>query len=191
VDWVFNRQILDSAMSGKIRSWFPGSPYLTERVRFEGVAQGMDFLGVNYYGRTLVSFKWKAPFIEATEGQDGEKSDMGWEVYPKGLTDVLKAAHGAYSIPLLVTENGIADQKDRIRPEFIRSHLDALFQAKKEGIPVLGYLHWSLTDNFEWDHGIHQRFGLVEIDYATQRRIPRPSYYSYRELISSYQNRPQ
>jgi beta-glucosidase len=185
-DWVFNRQILDSAATGRIRSWFPGSPFLRERIRFAGPWKGLDFLGVNYYGRTVMSFSPKPPFVLAEEGTDGEKNDMGWEIYPSGLRDVLHETYRRYRVPVAVTENGLADRDDSRRGSFLTGHLEALAQARREGVPVEGYFHWSLTDNFEWAHGEAPRFGLVEVDYTTLERRPRPSFEVYRKFIADF-----
>ena len=78
---------------------------------------------------------------------------MDWEVYPRGIHAVLKELHRRYKKPLIVTENGVADKDDRIRPDYIKQALEAVFKAKKEGIDIFGYLHWALTDNFEWLEG--------------------------------------
>jgi beta-glucosidase len=185
-DWTFNRQILKAALTGKIFAWYPGSKFYREDLSHLYDRKGIDFLGINYYGRTMVKFQWTPPFVAISEGEDGPKNDMGWEIYPQGLENVLCDAHRRYGLPILITENGTADHDDSRRPEFIREHLRALKRAIDKGVPVEGYLHWSLTDNFEWAHGHKPRFGLVEIDYATMARKPRPSYYLYQKLIREY-----
>ncbi len=184
VDWIFNRQFLNS-LDGKIFFWAPGVWPLRKKVDLGERKYALDFLGINYYGRSLVSFSLKPPFIEAEEGP-GQKTDIGWEIYPAGLKNVLKHNYARYHLPILISENGVADRDDRFRCQFIKDHVAAMQAAQAEGVEVLGYLHWSLTDNFEWAEGLHQRFGLVAIDYENgQARKPRPSYECYRDVISS------
>ena len=99
---------------------------------------------------------------------------MGWEIYPEGLYQVLRRSR-RWGIPIFVTENGICAQDDEQRERFIRDHVDAVLRAKREGVPIMGYLYWSLLDNFEWAHGFGPRFGIVEVDYKNQQRKIRPS----------------
>lgn len=143
----------------------------------------LDFMGLNYYGRSLVGYTSVAPFMKVFEG-DGEKSDLGWEIYPKGIYDALVDV-ARYKVPLIITKNGVADRGDRLRTNFLKNHISFVMKARQERIPVFGYLHWSLTDNFEWAEGLRPRFGLVEVDYQTLARKPRPSFNSFKELIKS------
>ncbi len=99
---------------------------------------------------------------------------MGWEIYPRGLAAVLQR-YSAMGLPLFITENGIATGDDELRCRFLRDHIEVLANALDNGLEVLGYLHWSLLDNFEWTMGTGPRFGLVAVDYSTQARIARPS----------------
>lgn len=180
-DWVFNRQFVTAATTGRLFFWMPGAPLVREKIPLPGGRPGADFIGVNYYGRSLMELSLKAPFFVVNEGP-GLKTDIGWEIYPEGLYRVLKDLQ-RYNVPLLVTENGLADATDKLRPEFLRAHLVQLAKARAEGVPVFGYLHWSLTDNFEWAKGLTPRFGLVNIDYATGARQKRPSYDVYKSFI--------
>lgn len=129
-----------------------------------------DYLGVNYY----FSSQW--------EKWTGARSDLQWPINPHGFTHVLKHA-AEYKLPIYITENGLADSSDSIRPDFIRDHLRAVEEAQKAGADVRGYLHWSLLDNFEWADGFGPRFGLIEVDYETLERKPRPSAYVYKAII--------
>jgi len=181
-DWFFNHQILKSLTTSQIYFWMPGAKSVKEDLRSEvSVNQTLDFLGINYYGRIFSEFQWKAPFVKISEGP-GPKSDLGWEIYSKGLSLSLKAS-SRYGVPIFVSENGVADHKDTLRSQFLKDHITELKNSKASGIDVRGYFHWSLTDNFEWAEGLESRFGLVEIDYEKQKRIPRPSYYEYQRLI--------
>ena len=152
------------------------------------IATPMDFLGVNYYSRTVVSAG--APFDVHSSGLP--ITDMGWEVYPEGLTDLLLRLHRDYPVPpLFVTENGgaFADVlvdghvHDRDRTAYIASHIAAVGAALGRGVPMAGYMVWSLLDNFEWTSGYAKRFGIVHVDYATQRRTLKDSARWYRRFL--------
>jgi beta-glucosidase len=117
---------------------------------------------------------------------------MGWEIYPRGLTDVLLRLQRDYAVPpLYVTENGGAfkDQivdgliKDGERTDYIARHIDAVGDAIRQGVRMEGYMVWSLLDNFEWASGYEKRFGIVHVDYETQRRTPKASALWYRDFL--------
>jgi beta-glucosidase len=124
-----------------------------------------------------------------------ELTDMGWEVYPDGLYDILTRVEREYSPgKIYITENGAAFAdpeeeeglvRDPRREDFLRRHLAAARRAIGEGVPLAGYFVWSLLDNFEWAHGYTKRFGLFRVDYGTQRRIPKSSAFMYREVIAA------
>ena len=140
-----------------------------------------DFIGVNSY--FAAKKRWRPwPPHAATIPPAGPHSDLNWPISPAGLTQVLLEAT-RYKVPIYVTENGVADAKDTLRADFIRDHLRAVEAAQARGADVRGYLHWSLIDNFEWDLGFAPRFGLVAVDYATQKRTPRRSAYVYKAII--------
>lgn len=181
-DWVFNDQLMSALSTGRFFFWMPGSSLIREEHPLPGGRSSLDFVGINYYGRMLTKFVMKAPYIEILEGP-GPKTDLGWEIFPEGLNLSLRDVWSRYRLPIMVTENGLADAKDSQRNAFIRDHVAAIKDAQGAGVPVLGYLHWSLTDNFEWALGLEPRFGLIEIDYATQQRRPRPSFFDYQEII--------
>jgi beta-galactosidase len=110
-------------------------------------------------------------------------SDLGWEIYPEGLVESLRAMK-IYEKPLYVTENGIADKRDVLRPSFITEHLKVLERAvSEEKIDVRGYFHWSLTDNYEWAKGFDPKFGLYSVDLETKSRKSRKSAETYKEII--------
>lgn len=140
-----------------------------------------DFLGVNYYFQRTVSWQFRPPFIKQTDVA-GEKSDIGWTVAADGLRNVLVSLK-QYRRPIYVTENGLADELDLRRGDFIRDHLRAVEQAQAQGADVKGYFYWSLIDNYEWDLGVKPRFGLVAVDYETMARTVRPSAYVYKGII--------
>ena len=111
---------------------------------------------------------------------------MGWPIVPEGLTRVLCAAYEKAQQPIIVTENGIADAADTQRSTYIREHVGAAFEAKRLGVDLRGFCYWSLLDNFEWHEGFWPRFGLVEIDYATQQRTLRQSAATLTQMIAKY-----
>jgi beta-glucosidase len=153
------------------------------------IAQPLDFIGVNYYTRNFSSSG--NPWDVHSTGNT--VTDMGWEVYPQGLTELLCRLHRDYPLPqLLVTENGaaFADQlvdgrvDDPLREAYLRDHIAATLQARQQGVPVQGYFAWSLMDNFEWASGYAKRFGLIYVDYATQQRTPKRSALWYRDFLT-------
>ncbi len=160
------------------------------------IAVATDFLGVNYYSRAVVRSEPAAeaggPPRPIQVVPDGPCTDMGWEVWPTGLHDLLLRVHREYRPGrIYITENGAAytdppDVDGRIvdtrRIAYLRAHLLAVHRALAAGVPVAGYFHWSLLDNFEWGHGYSQRFGLVDVDFTTQRRTPRASAHFYRDV---------
>ena len=150
-----------------------------------------DFVGLNYYCRTVVHWHLRRTaalfgrdWLEDDQGEPRKFSDIGWEIYPAGLKRQL-ARFARYGVPVLITENGLATTDEQLRLEFLRNHLRSLADAIAEGIPVAGYLYWSLMDNFEWSSGADPRFGLAATDFATQERIPRPAAAYFAEVCKS------
>ena len=134
-----------------------------------------DFLTAQYYFHNRFKFPRKVHL--------GDKpiNDLGWEIYPKGIYNVLKELH-QYNLPIYIPENGLADAFDDYRLDFIRDHLLWVYQAIEEGVDVRGYFYWSLLDNFEWDKGYWPRFGLIAVDRTTQTRTIRPSARAYAQI---------
>jgi beta-glucosidase len=151
----------------------------------------MDFLGINYYSREIVAAGPGGEPVPAGNVPPEELTDMGWEVFPEGLLDVLVRIRNEYRPPkIYVTENGAAYRDpdsfrdpapDERRVSFLRDHLAAAHRALEEGVPLAGYFVWSLMDNFEWAHGYTKKFGLHAVDFATQERSPRASAFWYRD----------
>lgn len=137
------------------------------------VKNDLDFIGINYYTASRIGLKWNYPIQRGCDTD--QKSDVEWDICPKGLRTVLETLWSAYRLPLLITENGLADADDSRRAAFVQDHLAQIAEALNAGITIQGYLHWSLLDNFEWASGFAPRFGLVAVDYATQKRTVRPS----------------
>jgi beta-glucosidase len=151
----------------------------------ETISAPTDFLGVNYYTRNLIGAGFEPPAGTRLAPPPGPVTTMNWEIYPQGLYDVLKRLYQDYKPrAMYVTENGAAfpdtltpDGKvlDKARQDYLREHFLAAHRALREGVPLKGYFVWSLMDNFEWAEGYGQRFGLVYVDYPTQRRIVKQS----------------
>lgn len=143
-----------------------------------------DFLGLNYYFNSYVSFngEGKLPSLVDIATTKKETSDLGWEIYPEGIFDILMD-FSDYHLPVYITENGLASTNDDRRVRFLLSYLKEIYHAIQSGVDVRGYFHWSLIDNFEWADGFTPRFGLVEVDFKTEERTPRPSAYVYKKII--------
>jgi beta-glucosidase len=161
----------------------------------EAIAAPIDFLGVNNYFRHVVSASANGEGPRIVRVPDAQLTDMGWEVYPHGLYQLLRRVAEDYApAAMYVTENGAAygdvrvhdgQVRDPERRAYISEHLDAVAQAVAEGAPVRGYFVWSFLDNFEWAQGYSKRFGIVYVDFATQERVPKESFYWYRDFIAA------
>lgn len=158
---------------------------LTSRVRVPEAKGTQDFLGVNYYTRDRVAFNLLKPgmlFGRRYFRADAELSPTGFIANePEGMFEALQWAR-QFGAPLYVTENGVEDAVDRLRPRYTIEHIRQIWRAVNYNWPVKGYFHWSLIDNFEWERGWTQRFGLWEVDVETQARRKRPSADLYAEI---------
>jgi beta-glucosidase len=162
----------------------------------DGYDGALDFLGVNYYDRTLVRASPGARLgAVGVPDERAERTAMGWEVHPAALGRLLVRLHREYEPrALLVTENGAAyddvvargEVDDPRRRSYLEGHVAACAEATLRGAPLEGYFVWSLLDNFEWAHGTSKRFGIVHVDFATQRRRVKASGRWYRDLIAAH-----
>ena len=192
-----NGWILDPVLKGEypellLERFSPAQPPV-EDGDLEAIATPLDFLGINYYTRAIVRADPASGEPVTIERDEAERTGMGWEIYPDGLFELLVSLNDAYDLPpLYVTENGAAfpDARsngtvhDPERISYVERHVDAIRRAVERGVPVHGYFLWSLLDNFEWTHGYSQRFGIVYVDYETLERVPKASYFWYRDLIA-------
>ena len=177
----------------------------------EQIHQPIVVFGINYYNTSLLAMSDRPQFPQSTAASTapgasdvdwlptaGPHTEMGWNIDPDGLHDLLVRVHNNYpEIPLIVTENGMAvDDRleiaedgtkavhDTLRIDYLRRHFDAAQRAMDEGVDLRGYFVWSLMDNFEWAFGYTKRFGITYVDYTTLERTPKDSYYWYQRLIA-------
>lgn len=174
-----NAHVRDRVLGGWL-DWLANHYYIDK------VQSRSDFIGVQYYSRATVQQLLSGDPLSVPDGMRRlPRTDMGWEVYPKGLYHTVMDTWRRYGLPIIVTENGIADATDAQRSLFIRDHLVWLHRALMEGADIRGYLHWALLDNFEWAEGFDARFGLIEVDYATGERTVRPSARYFEQICRS------
>lgn len=181
VDYSFNTITFEAMVKGRFIFPLGTGGYPCGRGTF------CDFLGLNYYTRDIIGFTWKPSrvFADITVKAGAELNDMGWEIYPEGLYILGKKYYEQYRLPIFITENGICDHSDAKRARFIYDHLLMVKKLREDGVDVRRYYHWSLLDNFEWEFGLTPKFGLVEVDYSTQKRTIRPSGKFYAEIARS------
>jgi beta-glucosidase len=164
------------------------------------IAAPIDFLGVNFYQPAVVRLRDDDGLVGLEEVPgEGPHTAMGWRVEPDSFTELLLRLKRDYGdVPLLITENGASFDdppldggdviEDPRRLAYVRDHVAALERAIAKGVDVRGYYVWSLFDNFEWEHGYSSRFGIVSVDFASQRRTPKRSALWYRDLIATHVN---
>lgn len=175
LSYLFNDMWMQSMTTGRL--------YWPLRGRISNLAGTFDFVGLNYYTRFYTRFPPPRGFIKQEWPEGAIVSDGNYgEVYPYGLYRLIRHVGRRYRKPIYITENGLPDKADRLRPAFILDHLRQIWHTLVLGYPVMGYYHWTLVDNFEWDRGWSQRFGLVELDLETQERTWRPSAHLYSEI---------
>ncbi len=199
VDGLHNRWFLDPIFHGRYptdmaEEWESIMPTVHDG-DLETISAPIDFLGVNNYTSPLVAADDNGGRSQIVRRQGVEHTDMGWEIVPDGLHDLLVRVHRDYGpAAIYITENGAAfpdvrghdgSVADPERQGYLESYMDAAARAVAEGVPLRGYFAWSLLDNFEWAWGYWKRFGLVYIDYHTLERVPKGSFYWYRDLIAA------
>jgi len=201
---IHNKYILEAVVNGWLDKNFN---MIKERGEIIPRIKGhLDWLGINYYCRVVVKGKLRLlarilsglpAFLDPVAGYgfmagelktdlsiDGYPiTDIGWEIYPEGLKETIDLAN-KYTNQILITENGLADKQDKYRATFIVTHLKTLEEIiENKKVNILGYLHWALTDNYEWAHGFKMKFGLYAVDLKTKERIPRPSTKAYKAIV--------
>ncbi|MBS3750333.1 MAG: family 1 glycosylhydrolase [Anaerolineales bacterium] len=175
---MYNDFFPNAAHSGRLTF-----PY--KIIRLPEAKGTQDFLGINYYTQELISFSLQHRqelFAHRHFDPHSKLSTTGFIAHePQGLFQALKWGI-QYGIPLMVTENGIEDPEDEIRPQYIAEHIYQLWQGINYNWPIKGYFHWTLVDNFEWERGWSQRFGLWDLDLESQARTRRKSADLYQEI---------
>jgi beta-glucosidase len=152
--------------------------------RWLRLAAGDDFIGVQNYERARYDGNGPLP-----PPDDAPRNQMGSDIYPPSLGNAVRYVHAEAGVPVFVTEHGIATEDDRQRAAFLEPAIDGLRDAVADGVPVLGYLHWTLLDNFEWIFGYGPKLGLVAVDRTTFARTPKASAAAYAHLVRAARDR--
>ncbi len=194
MDGMANRWFLDPLFNGE----YPSDLRYVAPVRegdLAAISKPIDFLGVNNYFRYVVRAGRNGDAPETVKDPDAPATDMGWEVHPESLHKLLvRIARDYAPAGMYVTENGAAygdirghdgGVHDPERTAYLDGHIEAVLRAAEDGAPMKGYFVWSFLDNFEWSLGYSKRFGIVYVDYPTLERVPKDSFYWYRDLIAS------
>jgi beta-glucosidase len=159
-----------SRVSANVMQYFQDDYFLKK------VVKHCDFLGVNFYFSNRV-------YGYRIHNPEHGVSDLGWDLSPADIQHALERLHEKYNLPIMITENGLADSEDEQRQWWLTQTLSGMQKAMDNGVTLIGYLHWSLLDNFEWAYGKCQRFGLIAVDYATKKRSLRPSAIWFGKVI--------
>ncbi len=198
-DGYVNRWFLDPLFHGSypedmVEFWGDQAPSV-QPGDLESLPRQLDFLGVNNYFRSVIGEGSESPVRIQAHHPSGQYTEMGWEVYPDGLYELLIRVHRDYDPrAIYIAENGAAFQDvlspsgqvdDRERVEYLRDHLFSARRALDAGVRLRGYFVWSFLDNFEWSHGYSKRFGIVAVDYGTQARVIKASGHWYRRMIEA------
>jgi beta-glucosidase len=198
IDGYINRYFLDPLVGRSyprdIVSGFGNPMEFVQPGDMDVIAVPIDFLGINYYTRNIARDEDAENNEPRTVSRGDEITEMDWEVYPKGIYNLLGRLHFDYALPAIyITENGAAfpdevnadgQVDDPARLSYIKRHLEMVHSAIQIGVPVKGYFVWSLLDNFEWGFGYSKRFGIVYVDYQTEHRISKSSAKWYRQVIN-------
>ena len=201
-DAYMNRQYLDPALLGsypqELRTIFGDAWPEWPAEDFQLIKQPLDFIGVNYYTRSVTAAADSYPLdARAVRQPLGTYTETHWEVFPQGLSDTLKWVKARYGdIPMYITENGAAffdppvaeggRIRDPLRIDYLQKHLSAVHDAIQAGCDIRGYMVWSLLDNLEWSLGFSKRFGVVHVNYGTQERTPKDSARWYSKVIVTH-----
>lgn len=178
----YNEGPLEAFSTGRWNMLLP--PFSRFRGRRDDLQRYTDFLGVNFYSRLHLrcpgARRWIGDYHYIDRTGRG-LTDNHWEIVPDSFRDMLTLA-GSSGLPLIVSENGLADGTDRLRSRFLEEHVRQMQAARAAGVPIHGYLHWSLLDNYEWLEGYGPKFGLFEVDRETMQRQARKSASTFKKL---------
>ena len=182
----FNGSFIGTFTEGKYKFSFPTLVDLEAEI--PNAPYSLDFVGLNYYSHNAMDFSLNLDEALKTRMYPGEKeTDMDYTMYPEGFYRAIKEI-SVLNKPIIITENGVADMDDDMRGEFIKKYLYAVSKAIEDGYDVRGYHYWSLMDNFEWDLGYDERFGLYEVDFETQKRTLREGSKEYQRIVREHSN---
>ncbi len=180
-DLNFNESVLKAFSTGTFRFYMPTMVNYKENIQY--ISKSLDFIGLNYYSHYAFKFNKNLDAALTPLPYPGETmTDMDYGIYPEGIYRAIKRI-SKLGVPIIITENGIADSLDNRRGMFIKQSLYAVSKAIKDGYDVRGYFYWSLMDNFEWNLGFSKRFGLYKVDYKTLNRTLRKSAQEYINII--------
>ncbi len=178
LDELYNHMWIKGAITGKVID-AEGN-----EMRYEALENSVDFIGMNYYSRQVVSSRMDFLNGEMPEKTIAERCDgLDWEVFPDGYYPLIKTFWERYGKPLWMTENGIGTMDDSLKCRYIISHLQQVYNAIQDGVDIWGYLVWTWVTNFEWAQGFMSDFGLVGMEPSTLQRIPRESAYLLKDII--------
>lgn len=179
---MYNRGIMEAFATGRWKFLLP--PGTMIRGRRDELPANLDVFGINFYSRLHMRCPGRTRMIGDFDYHDRSGhglTDNGWEIAPHILGPLIDEA-AQCGFPLVITENGLADGSDRLRPAYLRMHAEEIRKAEARGIAIHGYFHWSLIDNYEWLDGYEPKFGLYAVDRRTMQRMPRPSVDVFRDL---------
>jgi len=182
----YNMALVEAFATGRWDLFLP--PATLIRGRNDDLPESLDVFGVNFYSRLHLRWPGRRRLIGDFHYDDATRyglTDNGWEIVPHALIGLLREA-ARCGKPLVVMENGLADSGDRLRAAFLQRHVHAIERAERSGVPVAGYFHWSLVDNYEWLEGYAPKFGLYEVDRTTMNRTARPSVDTFRRLGAEF-----
>ena len=179
---VFTNSTLNLFSKGEFDFYLPAMANVSYK-NYDAI-NSLDFIGLNYYSRWHVKgqLNLAEPFTFELRPQDIQ-TDMPYAIYPEGFYKAVKTI-AKLNVPIIITENGIADDKDDRRSLFIKRYLYALFKTIEEGYDIQGYFYWSLMDNFEWAEGYMMKFGLYDVDFNTQKRTLRSGSQSFVDIVN-------
>jgi beta-glucosidase len=184
VNQGFNGSFVSTFTTGVYKFSFPTLVDLEAEI--PNAPYTLDFVGLNYYSHNAMDFSLNLDEALKTRMYPNEKpTDMDYTMYPEGFYRAIKEI-SVLNRPIIITENGVADADDDIRGEFIKKYLYAVSKAVKDGYDVRGYHYWSFIDNFEWDLGYDERFGLYEVDFETQERTLREGSKEYQRIVKAH-----
>ena len=180
---VFNWAPINFFKTGKLKFRVPGLIW-NSHINKDAV-KSLDFFGLNYYSHNHIRFNpFSKDYSDLMYKKNDIMTDMPYTIYAEGIYRAIKLV-SKLNLPIIITENGVADKNDSIRSDYIKKYLFAVSKSIEDGYNVIGYYYWSLMDNFEWAFGYDMRFGLFEVDFKTQERTLKKGANAYIDIIKS------